>query len=143
MLTEIEKVRLAVADTDPAIPFLDDETYQYFLDKNNASIFLASLDAAKTILFILSQRSTNKTVDVLSISGGAKAAEQYRLALQLFLRDPYLNPIIRDAQIWIGNVSKEEMQANNSNLDNQYIASINSDTDVLKNDRYPSNPFLI
>lgn len=143
MLTEIEKVRLAVADTDPAIPFLDDETYQYFLDKNNASIFLASLDAAKTILFILSQRSTNKTVDVLSISGGAKAAEQYRLALQLFLRDPYLNPIIRDAQIWVGNVSKEEMQANNSNLDNQYIASINSDTDVLKNDRYPSNPFLI
>ena len=143
MLTEIEKVRLAVADTDPAIPFLDDETYQYFLDKNNASIFLASLDAAKTILFILSQRSTNKTVDVLSISGGAKAAEQYRLALQLFLRDPYLNPIIRDAQIWIGNVSKEEMQANNSNLDNQYVASINSDTDVLKNDRYPSNPFLI
>ena len=143
MLTEIEKVRLAVADTDPAIPFLDDETYQYFLDKNNTSIFLASLDAAKTILFILSQRSTNKTVDVLSISGGAKAAEQYRLALQLFLRDPYLNPIIRDAQIWIGNVSKEEMQANNSNLDNQYIASINSDTDVLKNDRYPSNPFLI
>jgi hypothetical protein len=101
------------------------------------------LDAAKTILFILSQRSTNKTVDVLSISGGAKAAEQYRLALQLFLRDPYLNPIIRDAQIWVGNVSKEEMQANNSNLDNQYIASINSDTDVLKNDRYPSNPFLI
>ena len=125
MLTEIEKVRLAVADTDPAIPFLDDETYQYFLDKNNASIFLASLDAAKTILFILSQRSTNKTVDVLSISGGAKAAEQYRLALQLFLRDPYLNPIIRDAQIWVGNVSKEEMQANNSNLDNQYVASIN------------------
>jgi hypothetical protein len=143
MLTEIEKVRLAVADTDPAIPFLDDETYQYFLDKNNASIFLASLDAAKTILFILSQRSTNKTVDVLSISGGAKAAEQYRLALQLFLRDPYLNPIIRDAQIWVGNVSKEEMQANNSNSDNQYIASINSDMDVLKNDRYPSNPFLI
>ncbi len=121
-LTDIQKVRVAVADLDPAFPLLDDTTYEYFLEKNNNSITRASLDAAKTILFTLSQR-TNQTVDVFSISGGSKSAEQYRLALQLYLRDPNLNPVFTSVEGYAGGISIADMQANVDNLDNNAVVS--------------------
>jgi hypothetical protein len=119
-LTNIQKVRVAVADLDPAFPILDDATYEYFLEKNNNSIDRASLDAAKTILFTLSQR-TNQTVDLFSVSGGARSAEQYRLALQLFLRDPQLNPVYNNVGAYAGNISISDMQSNADNLDNNIV----------------------
>ena len=121
-LTDIQKVRVAVADLDPAFPLLDDTTYEYFLEKNNNSITRASLDAAKTILFTLSQR-TNQTVDIFSISGGSKSAEQYRLALQLYLRDPNLNPVYNSVTAYAGGISIADMQANVDNLDNNAVVS--------------------
>ena len=118
-LRDIDKIRLAVADMDPAIPFLDDSTYSYFLEKNNQSIHRASMDAAKTILLMLSQR-TSSTVDVLSFSGQAKAAEQYRLSLQMFLRDPNMNPVLTNCQGYAGGISISDMQSNVDNTDNNY-----------------------
>jgi hypothetical protein len=121
-LTNIQKVRVAVADLDPSFPILDDATYEYFLEKNSDSIDRAALDAAKTILFTLSQR-TNQTVDLFSVSGGSKSAEQYRLALQLFLRDPQLNPVYNNVGGYAGNISVSDMQSNVDNLDNNIIQS--------------------
>jgi hypothetical protein len=121
-LTNIQKVRVAVADLDPAFPILDDTTYEYFLEKNNDSIDRAALDAAKTILFTLSQR-TNQTVDLFSVSGGSKSAEQYRLALQLFLRDPQLNPVYNNVGGYAGGVSISDMQSNINDLDNNIVQS--------------------
>jgi hypothetical protein len=118
--TDIQKVRLAVADTSVELPILDDESYSYFLEKNNNSINRASLDAAKTILLTLSQR-TSTTVDVLSITGTAKAAEQYRLALQMFLKDPSMNSVLTNCQGYAGGISLTDMQANVDNPDNNFV----------------------
>lgn len=118
-LTQIQQVRLEVADFDPAFPILSDEDYSYFLTKNNNSITRTALDAAKTILLVLSQR-TDDTVDIFSIKG-SKAASEYRLALKMFLSDPNLNPVYNNAQGWVGGISKSEMQANNTNTDNNII----------------------
>ena len=118
-LTDIKKVRIEVGDNDVALPILGNEEYEYFLEKNAGSIPHASLDAAKAILFNLSQR-TDETVDILSIKG-ARAAEQYRLALQLFLKDPFLNPIISNARAWFGGVSLSEMEMNDSIADNNIV----------------------
>lgn len=120
-LTTIQKVRLEVADIDAAFPILADADYEYFLEKNNNSIPRTSLDAAKTILLVLSQR-TDETVDIFSIKGRS-AAEQYRLALQLFLRDPSLNPVLQNCQGWVGGISLTEMQENDSNPDNNIVVS--------------------
>lgn len=121
-LTDIQKVRLNVADIDPALPILQDNDYLYFLEKNNDNINRASLDAARTILLVLSQRP-DEQVDIFSIKGKA-AAEQYRLSLQMFLRDPNLNPVLNNCKGWVGGVSKSEMLDNNSNLDNNTVNPI-------------------
>lgn len=128
-LTEIQKIRIEVGDFDETLPILSDEEYQYFLDKNKGNIAYASMDASRTILFKLSQR-TDETVDILSIKG-SRAAEQYRLALQLFIKNPTLNPIISNAKAWFGGVSLNEMDENNRNPDNNIVSKPSAD------DKYP------
>ena len=119
--TNIKQVRLEVADFDPSFPILTDEDYEYFLTKNNNSITRASLDAARTILLVLSQR-TDSTVDIFSVRG-SKAAEQYRLSLQLFMRDPSTNPVLQNAKGWVGGTSYEDIITNLNNPDNNVVTS--------------------
>jgi hypothetical protein len=135
-LTPVQEVRVAVGDTDPTFPILDDPTYEYFLEKNQDSIRRASLDAARSILLQLSMR-TDETVDIFSVKG-SKAAEQYRLALQMFLRDPNLNPVLTSATGYAGGISKSDMQSNIENPDNNYVV-----TPGMKICPIPSNPFSI
>lgn len=119
MPTDIEKVRMEVADTDPTLPILSDDVYEYFLEKNHNSIAKASMDAARSILLHLAQRG-DETVDILSIKGRG-AAEQYRFALELFLKDPNLNPVLQNARGYFGGVSKSDMEQNNANSDNNTV----------------------
>lgn len=117
--TNIQKVRVEVADIDPTLPILSDTDYDYFLIKNNNSITRASIDAARTILLVLSQRG-EETIDIFSIKG-SKAAEQYRLALQLFLTSPSTNPVLQNAKGWVGGVSNADIIENLNNSDNNLV----------------------
>ncbi|MEG1400754.1 MAG: hypothetical protein RSC45_13470, partial [Acinetobacter sp.] len=56
MLSPIEVVRLEIGLVGEAVDLLTDEEIQYFLEKNNDNVRKASVDAAKTVIFILSQR---------------------------------------------------------------------------------------
>lgn len=119
--TPIQEVRLTVGDTSPEFPILSDLDYEYFLSRNSDSVRRASIDAAKSIILQLSMR-TDETVDIFSIKG-SKAAEQYRLALTMFLKDPALNPVLTSGSGYAGGISKSDMQANNENTDNNYVAT--------------------
>lgn len=107
---EIQQVRWEVQDVDPGLPILPDDTYSYVIDKNQGNIRRAALDAARMILFKLSIEG-DQTVDIFSIKG-AKAAEQYREALKLFLRDSNLNPALTLAQGYAGGVDAKDFVAN-------------------------------
>ncbi len=121
-LTNIQAVRLLVQDTaGPGLYFLSDDEITYFLDRNNQSVDKAALEAAKVILLQLSIRG-DSTVDVLSIKS-SKAAEAYRLALQMFIRNPDTNRILQNASGYAGGVSISDMQANVDNLDNNIVVS--------------------
>ena len=121
-LTSIQAVRLLVQDTaGPGLYFLSDDELTYFLDRNNQSVDKAALEAAKVILLQLSIRG-DSTVDVLSVRS-SKAAEAYRLALQMFIRNPDTNRILQNASGYAGGVSISDMQANVDNLDNNIVAS--------------------
>lgn len=121
---EIQKVRYELADTDVSFPMLSDEEYSYFIDKNNSSIGRASIDAAKTILFKLSMRSSTSTVDIFSIRG-RDAAEQYRLALQMYIKDPNNNPLLSSLSIYASGLSKQDMLDNNAELDTVRVITPN------------------
>lgn len=116
----IEAVRLEVQDTDPGLPILPDATITYFLEKHSESIPLASMDAARAILMRLSMDSSDEVVDILSIKG-SKAAEQYRLALELFLKNPMLNPLLQSARGWIGGTSNKDIDSTYVDPDQNYV----------------------
>lgn len=125
-LTPIQEVRLSVGDTSVEFPLLDDISYEYYLTKNSNSVRRASLEAARSILLMLSMRG-EETVDIFTVKG-SKAAEQYRLALQMFLKDPNLNPVLTSANPYAGGISKSDMIANNSNSDNVVVTTPGSFT---------------
>ena len=120
-LTEIQKCRLEVADTDINFPILSDEEYEYFLKKQGNIVSRASLDAARTILLKLSQRS-DESCDIFSIRG-SKMASEYRQSLQLFLKDPSTNPVLQNAKGWVGGTSFEDIITNLNNPDNNVVTS--------------------
>ena len=117
--TLIQQVKLEVADLDQAFPLLSDADYDYLLLKHNNSVVRAAVDAARIILLLLSQR-TVETVDVFSVRG-SQAAEQYRLALELYIKNPQLNPLYNNLQGYFGGVSISDMEANNADLDNNIV----------------------
>lgn len=135
-LTLIQQVRLNVADNEPGLYIISDDEITWLLEKNSNSVPRASLDAARIILLNLAQRG-DEIVDIFSIKGKS-AAEQYRLALELFIKDPSLNPLIGNLQGYFGGVSKADMQANNDNCDNNIVENPTKD-------RYPlsTGPFSV
>jgi hypothetical protein len=134
-LTNVQKVKLEVADIDPAFPILSDTDYSYFLEKNNNNVTRSAIDAARTILLVLSQR-TDETVDIFSVRG-SKAAEQYRLSLQMFLRDPSTNPVLQNCTGWVGGVSREDIIEKLANADGYAVTvpSTSPNPSVI----YPAN----
>ena len=132
--TDIQKVRIEVADLDPGLPLLADDEYAYLLEKNNNSIVRTSVDAARIILLKLSQQ-TDETVSIFSIRG-SKAAEQYRLALELYIKNPQLNPLYNNLQGYFGGVSISDMEANVANPDNNIVENPGK-TDAL----FTTGPF--
>lgn len=134
--TNIQKVRIEVADLEPGFPLLSDDEYEYLLEKNNNAIVRTSVDAARIILLKLSQQ-TDETVSIFSIRG-SKVAESYRLSLELYIKNPQLNPLYNNLQGYFGGVSKSDMQANNDNCDNNIVENPTKD-------RYPlsTEPFSV
>lgn len=136
---DILAIRYELNDNQPGLYILDDSTITYYLEKNQGSISASAIDCCKAILFRLSMDSSDSTVDILTLKG-SKAAESYRLALQLYLRDPSLNPLMKSANPYAGNISKQDMLDNNSNPDTNFVSSINE----MYETRIPSdNPFVI
>lgn len=118
-LTLIQQVRLNVQDNTTGLYIISDDEITYLLEKFNNNVDKASYQAAKIILLNLAQRS-EETVDIFSIKG-SKAAEQYRLALELFLKDPANNPLYQNLKGYVGGVSISDMEANNANCDNNIV----------------------
>ena len=127
----ITAVRYEIGDFDPALPLLSDAEVTYFLNKNNESIRTASLDAARVALMKLAQNG-DEVVGMISVKG-SRVAEQYRMALELYLKSPLLNPVvaglgsfvdvngITQNPMYAGGISNSDMLANTANSDNNYI----------------------
>lgn len=129
MLNDIQKIRVEVQDTSPEFPILSDSTYVYLLQKHYNSISRCAMDAARMILMQLAQRSSY-TVDIFSVKGSS-AAEAYRQALILYIKDPNNNPIYQNCQAWVGGVSVSQMQSNDANLDNNIIEQPSKSYDTI------------
>lgn len=138
-MATIQDIRYELGDVDPTFPLLADAEITYFLTKNESNLRRTSLDCARTILFKLSMRG-DEQVDIFSIKG-SKAAETYRLSLEMYLRNPDLNPVMSSANIYAGGISLTDMQSNVDTLDNNYVQTANAPSSYT----YPplDNPFVV
>ena len=121
----ILQVRYEIQDVTPGLYILDDTTISYYLTKNNESVTRASMDAARAVLMRLAMTSTEETIDIMSIKTRYQAQE-YRLALQMYLANPMLNPVLNNCVGYVGGVSHSDMLANDSNTDNNVVRSPSS-----------------
>ena len=119
------QVRYEIQDVTPGLYILDDTTIGYYLTKNNESITRASMDAARAVLMRLAMTSTEETIDIMSIKTRYQSQE-YRLALQMYLANPLLNPVLQNVKGYVGGVSKSDMLANDSAIDNNTVQSPSS-----------------
>jgi hypothetical protein len=124
-LTPIQQIRLVTQDNDPAFPFVTDAEIEYFLSVNENNINRTAIAVCKVILLQLSLRG-NETIDIFSIQG-SKSASEFRASLELFLRDPSLNPALTSATGYAGGVSLSDIAANYT-ADTNYICTPLSDT---------------
>lgn len=112
-----DRVRLNVGDVWPDMEWLHDEDYQYFIDKNNGNENRATLDAARTLLFVLVRYTRERTGDI-EVYGG-DIFNNYFKALELILKDP--NIAISVAMPYAGGISRSDMHANRVNCDNNAV----------------------
>ena len=118
-MATIQDIRYELSDTIIEFPILSDAEITYYLTKNSSNLARTSMDCARAILMKLSMRSED-TIDIFSMKS-AKTANQYMLALQLYIKDPNLNPLMQNLQGYAGGVSISDMQANDSNSDNNRV----------------------
>lgn len=109
-----DAVRLLVGDIYPDIEMLQDTEYQYFLDKYDGNVNRSAVDAARSIMFVLSRWTRERTGDIEVY--GSEWAKNYRQALLEFVKNPNLS--IYNAMPYAGGISKSDMVANDLNTDN-------------------------
>ena len=115
-LTNISALKLEIGLVNEASNILSDEEITYFLEKNNNSIRKAALDAAKTVLFILSTRVHEK-IEMLEIWGHTWF-ENYMKTLQMYINDPNYSIALESAKAYAGGISVSDIRSNINNPDN-------------------------
>ena len=155
-LNPIQQIRLEIALIGDAENLLSEEELQYFLDKHNGSVRRASLDAAKTVLFILSTRVHEK-IEMLEIWGHTWF-ENYMKTLQMYINDPNYSIALESAKAYAGGISVSDIRNNINNTDNLAldvdisipkdgiaVNSTNTFKDVFDVDSsyYNTNPFTL
>ena len=156
-LTDIQKLKLEVGLIAEASDILSDEELTYFLEKNNNSIRKAGLDAAKTVLFVLSQLVHERSGSELEIWGHTWF-ENYMKTLQMYLNDPNYSIALENAKAYAGGISVSDIRSNINNPDNLVvdvdisipkdgvaITSTNTFKDIFDVDSpyYNTNPFTL
>ena len=132
-LTLNQQVRLLCQDNTPGLYIISDDEIDFLLGRNNNNVDKAVYEALQIMLRYLAQRG-DESIDVFSIRG-SKSAEQMRLAIELYLKDPANNPLYKNLKGYVGGVSISDMDANNANLDNNIIQSP-SDSGELVNTNF-------
>ena len=135
-LTLNQQVRLLCQDNTPGLYIISDDEIDFLLQRNNNNVDKAVYEALQIMLRYLAQRG-DESIDVFSIRG-SKSAEQMRLAIELYLKDPANNPLYKSLKGYVGGVSISDMEANNADLDNNIVEN-SGKTESL----YQTGPFTV
>ena len=119
-LTLVEQLRLEIGLNNLDEPLLTEAELEYFLEKNKLNVRKAGLDAAKTVLFMLSQQVHERSGTELEIWGHTWF-ENYMQTLKLYLSDPNYSIALEQAKAYAGGISKLDIANNIQKSDNQVV----------------------
>lgn len=134
-LTLVEQLRLEIGLNSIEDVILTEAELEYFLEKHNLNVRKAALDAAKTVLFILSSRLHERSGTELEIWGHTWF-ENYMQTLKLYINNPNFSIALEQAKAYAGGISVSDIQANLANPDVQAVnvdKGIPTETDNLNN----------
>jgi hypothetical protein len=114
-LTPIQAVRLEIGDNLTDYQILADSDVQYFLDKYSQIVSKASLDCAKSILFILARMVRSKAGELETWQ--TDYFTSYIAALKLYVSNPSFSVAIQGAMPYAGGISKKDALANIADID--------------------------
>lgn len=123
-MTPVEEIKLEIGLNGDTSFLISDEEIQYFLDKHNGNKKRASLDVAKTLLFVLSRYTHERSGNELEIWNN-QWFEQYMQALKLYISNPSFSLAVSAAMPYAGGISKSDM-ANNYTSDVVSVQNISS-----------------
>jgi hypothetical protein len=109
----IDRVRLLVGDVFTDFEILDDNTYQYFLDKYNGDEMLAAIAAAKVIKFQIAKTPTREKAGNYEV--WSEFAERYTDALDDLIDKGETSLYV--GMPYAGGISRSDMLKNNLNRD--------------------------
>lgn len=136
-LTLIEQLKLEIGLTRTDIEILTEPELEYFLERNNLNVKRAAVDAAQTVLFMLSQYVHEKSGPELEVWGHTWF-ENYMKALQMYLKSPTNNISVSMAKAYSGGISKADIQDNIANYDNNVVYV----EKAIPQDYYASSPLV-
>lgn len=115
--SDIDKVRVNVADTDPDDELISNDLYQYWLDSESDTdkkVNSATVEAVDFLVAKFARYTEEKTGEVQ-----AKYQHLYEHYKDLSdrIKDP-VNGILSAPQIYAGGISCADIEANNDNPDN-------------------------
>lgn len=145
-LTDIQKLRLEIGLKGQAEELMLDDELQYFLDENGNNVKRAAIATAGALLFQLSAYLHERVGTELEIWGHSWF-ENYKKALEMYLRNPSNNVMVAMSKAYAGGISVSDAKANVQNPDNIIVevdngipkdgeasSSSNTGHDVFKRD---------
>lgn len=109
----VDRVRVAVSDT-AEIPYLNDDTIQFYIDKNNGNERKAVIECGLVILGILSRGASYSKVNEI-IFDGKNSAKAYKDFLLMITNPRYSGDVMGG---YAGGISISDMEANEADTDN-------------------------
>lgn len=119
-LTVVEQLRLELGLNAIEDELLTEAELEYFLEKHKLNIRKAAVDAAKTILFILSKQVHERSGTELEIWGHTWF-ENYMQTLKMYLNDPNYSIALEQAKAYAGGISVSDIRNNVTNADNNIV----------------------
>lgn len=111
----LDRVRLVVGDCFDDMEYLQDDVYDFLLDKHADSEAKASLEAARYILALLTRNARERAGEIEVY--GREFFQNYKEFLVLILSDSNFVSSTYNAIPYAGGISKSDMYTNDLNPD--------------------------
>ena len=119
--SDIDKVRINIADTDPDEELIPSELYQWFLNESPSTDSAVSFATIKAVSYLVAKYAGYTEEETKDVRVKYQYLyQQYKDLLDRLTKDPSYS-LTGAPQIYAGGISCSDIENNNSNSDNLFV----------------------